>query len=183
MNFIFNKKHTALLGAVMAFSLSACTYKADDRTVTGTEVGKIVVFSPLSTKEIASISFNQRFIDALPPQHQLSQAICAGDYVIEARSIKSNQAALEKTKTPVTQQRKIQKMEPVVHPEATPVLAKLNVALHKDQVQYVALTQNKRKQWELKSVSQADFDKYSALPVVNSKFIRRLSDNMVQCAK
>lgn len=184
MHIIFNKKSTALLAAAITFSLSACTFNTADRSVQGTETGKIVVFSPLSSKEIASISFNQRFIDSLPAQHQLEQAICAGNYVIEARSIKSNMAEFEKTPTLTNKSKnKFQKNVSITHPEIAPLLASLNVEVKKDQVQYVALSQNKNKKWELKQVNPAEFSQLAAMPMVNSKFIRRLSNDMVKCAK
>lgn len=191
-----------VLCGVTLLSLTACTSlnnKADKgRLVEGKNVSEITIFSPEQIKGIASISINDNFVATLPSQHQFSQKLCAGNYILDVRSVRSSSSELEKTatessaekatkKTVKKSRKKVKNQEvnvPLVNVksnEISPILVTQKVNLLTDTTIYLKLSKDKNNNWSLAEVSQSEFAKFDNLTQTSKQFIRRLPDSMIKC--
>lgn len=196
MKQFYSKKMLALLCGAMALSVTGCAHIAghnsnpNPRTLEGNNAGEILVFTPEAAKGTASISLNKYFMATLPAQHKFAQKVCSGNYVLEARAIKSQTEELEANNAPM-QNAKAKKAkknhkkvaEMAKSKQLSPIIASLNVKVEKGAVKYVQLVKAEKKGWKLEEVDASQFQKLTTLKDSNPKFVRRLPDAMLKCGQ
>lgn len=152
------RKTMLLVGGIVI--MSGCVSSGANhpgRDVTGSNVGEIKILS--MEKDLVSISLSKKYMASLYQSEMFEQKVCAGEYVLGARSI---------IKVPTKDNRVVR------------IQGSLPIQVKRNQTQYYLVAKNNNG-WEFKSLSQAEWQNYSVKKESNARLERRLPDSFVQC--